>query len=44
VKYRLDRWEQLTGWDPRTWDGLTASMVALGLPDPAPGDGDVPAP
>jgi hypothetical protein len=44
VKYRLDRWEQLTGWDPRTWDGLTASMVALGLPDPAPGDGDAPAP
>jgi hypothetical protein len=38
VKYRLDRWEQLTGWDPRTWDGLTASMVALGLPAPADED------
>lgn len=38
VKYRLDRWEQLTGWDPRSFDGLTASMVALGLPAPADGD------
>jgi hypothetical protein len=34
VKYRLDRWEQLTGWDARSWAGLTASMVALGLPAP----------
>lgn len=31
VKYRLERWRQLTGWDVRTWDGLSASIVALGL-------------
>lgn len=31
VKYRLRRWQELTGWDPRTWDGLAASVVALGL-------------
>ena len=31
VKYRLERWRQLTGWDARTWDGLSASMLALGL-------------
>ncbi|MCI2420117.1 helix-turn-helix domain-containing protein [Saccharopolyspora sp. K220] len=34
VKYRLDRWEQLTGWDVRSWDGLSASMVGLGLFSP----------
>ncbi|MEU3186834.1 helix-turn-helix domain-containing protein [Streptomyces sp. NPDC006923] len=32
VKYRLDRWRQLTGWDVHTWEGLSSSMVALGLP------------
>lgn len=31
VKYRLERWRQLTGWDVRTWDGLSASMLGLGL-------------
>ena len=31
VKYRLERWHQLTGWDARTWDGLSASILALGL-------------
>lgn len=31
VKYRLRRWQELTGWDPRTWDGLAASVLALGM-------------
>jgi PucR C-terminal helix-turn-helix domain/GGDEF-like domain len=32
VKYRLDRWQTLTGWDVRTVDGLQRSLayVALG--------------
>ncbi|MDX3853722.1 helix-turn-helix domain-containing protein [Streptomyces sp. AK02-01A] len=34
VKYRLDRWQQLTGWDVHTWEGLSSSKVALGLPAP----------
>jgi PucR C-terminal helix-turn-helix domain/GGDEF-like domain len=29
--YRLDRWRQLTGWDPRSFDGLVRSMAALRL-------------
>jgi len=29
LKYRLDRWHDLTGWDPRTLDGLQRSMLAL---------------
>ncbi|MFK0160381.1 PucR family transcriptional regulator [Streptomyces sp. NPDC090493] len=32
VKYRLDRWQQLTGWDVRTWEGLCNSKMALELP------------
>lgn len=29
VSYRLDRWHQLTGWNPRTFDGLLRSVAAL---------------
>ncbi|MGW6740741.1 PucR family transcriptional regulator [Streptomyces sp. NPDC055025] len=35
VVYRLDRWTALTGWDPRTRDGLMRSLLALDL-YPAP--------
>lgn len=28
VTYRLQRWGQLTGWDPRTFEHLVASVVA----------------
>lgn len=28
VAYRLDRWFQLTGWNPRTFTGLTHSIAA----------------
>ncbi|MEV4129904.1 helix-turn-helix domain-containing protein [Nocardia sp. NPDC049707] len=28
VAYRLDRWTDLTGWDPRTFDGLVRSIAA----------------
>jgi hypothetical protein len=31
LAYRLDRWERLTGWNPRTWEGLEKSMVCLEL-------------
>jgi PucR C-terminal helix-turn-helix domain/GGDEF-like domain len=31
VKYRLERWHQLTGWDPRTFDGLIKSTCSLAL-------------
>ncbi|QXE33698.1 helix-turn-helix domain-containing protein [Streptomyces sp. GMY02] len=31
VVYRLDRWTTLTGWDPRTRDGLLRSLLALDL-------------
>ncbi|WP_185564382.1 MULTISPECIES: CdaR family transcriptional regulator [Rhodococcus] len=31
VTYRLDRWQHLTGWDPRTLDGLMKSVVSLEL-------------
>lgn len=31
VAYRLDRWRERTGWDPRSGDGLVASLVALRL-------------
>lgn len=31
VTYRLDRWGQLTGWNPRTFDGLGRSLVACQL-------------
>lgn len=33
VSYRLDRWYELTGWNPRSFAGLTRSVAAL---DPAP--------
>jgi hypothetical protein len=29
VKYRLDRWTQLTGWDPRVSGGLLNSLLSL---------------
>jgi hypothetical protein len=29
VGYRLDRWAELTGWDPRTFAGLVRSLAAL---------------
>ncbi|KQY55511.1 MULTISPECIES: PucR family transcriptional regulator [unclassified Nocardioides] len=29
VTYRLERWAQLTGWDPRTFDGLLRSVACL---------------
>ncbi|MFF5436205.1 PucR family transcriptional regulator [Streptomyces achromogenes] len=32
VKYRLQRWRQLTDWDVRTWQGLSSTVIALGLP------------
>jgi hypothetical protein len=31
VTYRLQRWRQLTGWDPRAFDGLTKSVAACRL-------------
>lgn len=31
LAYRLTRWHELTGWDPRNGDGLAASLVALRL-------------
>ncbi|MFB7287541.1 PucR family transcriptional regulator [Actinacidiphila glaucinigra] len=31
VKYRLNRWRELTGWDVHTWPGLSASLLGLGL-------------
>jgi hypothetical protein len=30
VGYRLDRWAELTGWDPRTFAGLVRSLAAIG--------------
>jgi PucR-like helix-turn-helix protein/diguanylate cyclase with GGDEF domain len=32
MKYRLDRWQQLTGWDPRTLDGLLRSLLSITFP------------
>ncbi|MEX1178942.1 MAG: helix-turn-helix domain-containing protein [Nitriliruptor sp.] len=29
VGYRLDRWVELTGWDPRTFPGLVRSLAAI---------------
>lgn len=34
VAYRLERWHALTGWDPRTFPGLTRSIAALRLSSP----------
>jgi hypothetical protein len=31
VIYRLERWHALTGWDPRTFAGLAASVASLQL-------------
>ncbi|MFJ6632495.1 PucR family transcriptional regulator [Streptomyces sp. NPDC091376] len=31
LAYRLNRWSELTGFDPRSGDGLVASLVALRL-------------
>jgi hypothetical protein len=33
VSYRLDRWTELTGWDPRRFPGLVRSLAALHLRD-----------
>lgn len=33
VVYRLGRWRELTGWDPRTFSGLTRSIAACALAD-----------
>ncbi|EME19033.1 PucR family transcriptional regulator [Rhodococcus triatomae] len=33
VVYRLGRWRELTGWDPRTFAGLTRSVTACALAD-----------
>lgn len=30
VAYRLQRWRELTGWDPHTFDGLARSVACLG--------------
>ncbi len=32
VSYRLDRWAELTGWDPRSYEGLSRSLASLRLP------------
>lgn len=29
VTYRLDRWQQLTGWNPRSFSGLVSSLACL---------------
>jgi hypothetical protein len=44
VTYRLERWHQLTGWTPRTLDGLMKSLLSLRLfPTPAdPADTESP--
>lgn len=31
IKYRLERWRELTGWDPRTLDGLLKSTCSIAL-------------
>lgn len=31
ISYRLERWAHLTGWDPRTFDGLIRSVTACRL-------------
>lgn len=38
--YRLARWHELTGWDPRTFEGLVRSLAALRLTslDRSPGE------
>lgn len=34
VTYRLDRWQLLTGWDPRSFEGLAKSIVSLTVQSP----------
>jgi sugar diacid utilization regulator len=34
AKYRLERWRTFTGWDPESFGGLAASLIALSLTDP----------
>lgn len=34
VAYRLDRWEELTGWDPKSFSGLVRSVASLRLRRP----------
>lgn len=41
VAYRLDRWDQLTGWNPRTFAGLVHSMAACAGVQPE-ADGSTP--
>ncbi|WP_345633777.1 PucR family transcriptional regulator [Rugosimonospora acidiphila] len=36
VKYRLDRWQQLTGWDPRTLEGAQRSLLSIALAERQP--------
>lgn len=36
VAYRLERWQAVTGWDPRTFDGLSLSLLAITLGRSAP--------
>ncbi|WP_345632243.1 PucR family transcriptional regulator [Rugosimonospora acidiphila] len=36
VKYRLDRWQHLTGWNPRTIDGLQRSLLSIALAERQP--------
>jgi hypothetical protein len=35
IAYRLGRWREITGWDPRTLHGLTCSMLAIECLNPA---------
>ncbi|XVU21895.1 PucR family transcriptional regulator [Actinoplanes sp. CA-054009] len=34
VKYRLNRWRELTGWDPHSLDGLVRSLLVLSAAPP----------
>ena len=38
VKYRLSRWQEITGWDPRTLDGLMRSLISLAASDQREGN------
>ena len=33
VSYRLERWQDLTGWDPRRFEGLVRSLAAIDATD-----------
>lgn len=43
VGYRLERWTELTGWNPRSFDGLVRSAAALELPGLEVSAGALPA-